>query len=125
MNYKDLLIWKIANELVVEIHLMTTGEIPKFEMFETGCQIRRSIKSVKANIVEGFGRRKYKNEFIHFLTIAIASNDETLDHLETLFQTKSLKDAEKYEKLHIRIEELGRKLNLFIKAVEKQHRSSK
>jgi four helix bundle protein len=125
MNYKDLQIWKIANELVIDIHNMTTNEIPKFELFETGSQIRRSMKSVKANIVEGFGRRKYKQEFLHFLTIAIASNDETLDHLETLFQTKSLKDAEKYERLHKRLEELGRKLNLFIKAVEKQHRSSK
>ena len=85
MNYKDLIIWKIANELVVEIHLMTTNEIPRFELFETGSQIRRSMKSVKANIAEGFGRRKYKQEFLHFLTIAIASNDETLDHLETLF----------------------------------------
>ena len=125
MNYKDLLIWKIANELVVDIHKMTISEIPKFELFETGSQIRRSVKSVKANIVEGFGRRKYKQEFLHFLIIAIASNDETLDHLETLFQTKSLKDSEKYQNLHNRIEELGRKLNLFIKAVEKQHRSSK
>ena len=85
MNYKDLIIWKIANELVVEIHLMATSEIPKFELFETGSQIRRSMKSVKANIAEGFGRRKYKQEFLHFLTIAIASNNETLDHLETLF----------------------------------------
>jgi len=125
MNYKDLLIWKIANELVVDIHKMTISEIPKFEMFETGCQIRRSIKSVKSNIVEGYGRRKYKQEFLHFLTIAIASTDETLDHLETLFQTNSLKDLEKYEKLHDRIDELGRKLNLFIKSVENHHKSNK
>ncbi len=125
MNYKDLQIWKIANELVIDIHKMTTNEIPKFEMFETGCQIRRSIKSVKSNIVEGYGRRKYKQELLHFLIIAIASTDETLDHLETLFQTKSFKDEEKYERLHKRLEELGRKLNSFIKAVEKHHRSDK
>jgi four helix bundle protein len=67
MNYEDLEIWKLANELVVSIHEMTMKDLPKFEMFETGSQIRRSIKSVKSNIVEGFGRRAYKNEFLHFL----------------------------------------------------------
>ena len=39
LNYKDLHVWKIANELVVDIHKMTTSKIPKFEMFKTGCQI--------------------------------------------------------------------------------------
>jgi four helix bundle protein len=80
MNYEDLEIWKIANELVLQIQKLTINDIPKFEMFETGSQIRRSIKSVKANIVEGFGRRQYKLEFIRFLVIAMASNDETIDH---------------------------------------------
>ena len=54
-------------------------------MFEEASQIRRSIKSVKSTIVEGYGRRYYKQEFIRFLHYAIASNDETIDHLETLF----------------------------------------
>jgi four helix bundle protein len=125
MGYKELEIWKIANELVNDIHSLTLTDLPKFEMYETGSQIRRSVKSVKSNIVEGYGRRNYKNEFLHFLTFAIASNDETLDHLETLFQTNSLKNKEKYEKLHDRIDELGRKLNLFIKSVENQHKSTK
>jgi four helix bundle protein len=92
-------------------------------MFETGSQIRRSIKSVKSNIVEGFGRREYKQEFIRFLVVAMASNDETIDHLKTLYQTKSLTDQEKYEKYLKRLEELGRKLNRFITSVKKCHRS--
>jgi len=95
MNYEDLEIWEIANELVMQIHEMTTKDIPKFEMFETGSQIRKSIKSVKANIVEGFDRREYKQDFIRFLVIAQASNDETIDHLKTLFLTKSFTDKEK------------------------------
>jgi len=57
MGYKDLEIWKIANELVTEIHSMTLNDLPKFEMFETGSQIRRSVKSIKSNIAEGYGRR--------------------------------------------------------------------
>ena len=122
MNYEDLEIWKIANEMVLRIHELTFNNIPKFEMFETGSQIRRSIKSVKSNIVEGYGSRKYKHEFIRFLVISIASNDETIDHLKTLYQTKSLTDTVKYEDLLKRLEELGRKLNRFISAVDKGHR---
>ena len=91
-------------------------------MFETGSQIRRSIKSVKANIVEGYGRRNYKQEFIRYLIFAISSNDETIDHLKTLYSTKSLTDKEKYEQYLRRLEELGRKINRFISAVKKEHR---
>jgi four helix bundle protein len=122
MNYEDLEIWKIANELVLQIHQLTINDIPKFEMFETGSQIRRSIKSVKANIIEGFGRRQYKLEFIRFLVIAMASNDETIDHLKTLYLTKSLTDKEKYEQYLRRLDELGRKINRFISAVKREHR---
>ena len=123
MNYEDIEIWKIANELVLQIHQLTINDIPKFEMFETGSQIRRSIKSVKANIVEGYGRRQYKHDFIRFLVIAQASNDETIDHLKTLYLTKSLTDKEKYEQYLRRLDELGRKINRFISAVKKEHRT--
>ena len=101
----------------MKIHHLTLNDIPKFEMFETGSQIRRSIKSVKSNIVEGYGRRAYKYDFIRFLIIAQASNDETIDHLKTLFLTKSFTDKEKYKFYLRRLEELGRKINRFIIAV--------
>lgn len=40
MSYKDLDIWKLADELVVEIHEMTLTGLPEFEMFEVGSQTR-------------------------------------------------------------------------------------
>ena len=125
MSYKKLEIWQIARELVIDIHKMTLRNLPKFEMFEEGGQIRRSIKSVKSTIVEGYGRRRYKQEFIRFLVYAIASNDETTDHLETLFETESLTDQELYNDLSERLDKLGKKLNLFIKSVNKSHISEK
>jgi len=121
MSYKKLQIWQLSRELVIDIHNMTLDLLPKFEMYEIGSQIRRSIKSVKSNIVEGHGRRRYKQEFIKFLTYAISSNDESIDHLETLFETGSLKDEEVYENIHKRLGILGRKTNQFLVSVEKQH----
>lgn len=108
MSYRNLEIWQIARELVINIHKMTLNELPKFEMYEEGSQIRRSIKSVKSTIVEGYGRRRYKQDYIRFLTYALASNDETTDHLETLFETESLKNKSLYQNLHERIEILGK-----------------
>jgi len=52
MSYKNLEIGKLADELIVEIHEMTLNKLPKFEMFEEGSQIRRSMKSVRSAIVK-------------------------------------------------------------------------
>jgi four helix bundle protein len=88
MSYRSPEIWQLAREAVIDINKMSLT-LPKFEMFEEGQQIRRSGNSVKATIVEGYGRRRYKNEFNKFLVYAHASNDETIDHLETIFETGS------------------------------------
>lgn len=122
MSYKSLEIWSRAREVSIEIHKMTLAELPRYEMYEVGSQIRRSSKSVRSNIVEGYGRRKYAMEYIRFLTFAIASNDETIDHLETLFETESLKNKQLYGDLHSQLEVLGKKLNLFIQSIERSVR---
>ena len=94
-------------------------------MFEEGGQIRRSIESVKSNIVEGYGRRRYKQEFIRYIDYALASCDETADHLDTLVATKSLTDRVTIEELTPKLDELGRKLNLFLQSIERSHISQK
>ena len=116
-SYRDLEIWKMARELVVPVHKMTLEKLPKFEMYEEGSQIRRSSKSISSNIVQGYGRSRYKNEYIKFLTYGLASCDETRDHLEMLYDTGSLSDKTLYEDLCKRYDILGRKLNNFRQSV--------
>ena len=123
MSYRNLDVWKLARELTTEIHSMTMNSLPKHEMYEVGSQIRRSAKSVRSNIVEGYGRRRYKQEFIRFLTYSLSSCDETRDHLEVLYETGSLTDERAFEHLDQRLEELGKKLNNLISSVERDHRS--
>lgn len=120
MSYKKLDIWKEARSLSIDIHELSR-KLPAFEQFEEGQQIRRSIKSVRSNIVEGYGRRTYKKEFIRFMIFALASNDETIDHLETLYETKSMTDDELFKNLYTRLDILGRKINNFISALERNH----
>jgi len=104
MSYRNLEIWQVAKTLVIDIHKLSLNKLPKFEMYEEGSQIRRSIKSVKSNIVEGYGRRRYKQDYLRFLTYALALNDETTDHLETLFETGSLNNKILYQNIHERLE---------------------
>ena len=121
MSYRNLDIWRLARKAAVEIHKMSLTELPRFELYEEGSQIRRSSKSVVANIVEGYGRRRYKADFVRFLTCALASCDETREHLELLRGTGSLKNEDLYDRLDLQNDELGRKLNRFIQAVELKH----
>jgi four helix bundle protein len=75
MSYKNLEIWRMAKDLSIDIHKMSLS-LPKFEQFEEAHQIRKSSKSVRSTIVEGYGRRYYKADFIKFIIYALASNDE-------------------------------------------------
>jgi len=117
-SYRDLDIYQLAHVLAIEVHKMTLSELPSFEMYEEGSQIRRSAKAVPAAIVEGFGRKLYQQEFIRHLTYAIASCDETKEHLELLFETGSLRNKERFADLLGRYEELGKKLYRFRESVQ-------
>jgi four helix bundle protein len=117
--YKNMKIWQNARQAVLDIHAMTFEKLPKFESREEGRQIRQSIKAVKSQIVEGFGRRRYKQEFIRYLTYASASCDTTIDHLENLSENGSLKDRATVDKIYENLTILAKQINGFIKSVEK------
>jgi len=119
MSYKKLKIWQLAKELSVEIHKMTL-QLPKFELYETGSQIRRSSKSIRSNIVEGYGRRRYKSDFIKFLVYAHSSVDETRDHLETLFETSSFTDKIEYKRISEKLDQAGRMIYRYIQSIERR-----
>jgi len=124
-GYRSLEIWKMARELAAHVHKMTLDKLPKFEMYEQGSQIRRSAKSISSNIVEGYGRQRYKNDYIKFLTYALASCNETIDHLEILDETGSLKDKALYEYLNKHYNTLGRKIYNFRQRVINDHLAPK
>jgi four helix bundle protein len=92
-------------------------KLPKYEIYELGSQLRRSADSVVTNIAEGYGRRRYKNDFIKFLIYSHASNDETIVHLlkiQTLYSELSVEARD----LQNNYELLGGKINNFITFVE-------
>lgn len=85
-SYRDLEVYKLSKSLAIRIHKMTL-QLPKFELYQEGSQIRRSSKSTTSMIVEGYGRRRYKAEFIRYLIFSQSGCDETIVHLDFLFET--------------------------------------
>ncbi|GGH46062.1 intervening sequence, 23S rRNA [Mangrovimonas yunxiaonensis] len=88
-SYKDLEVYVLAFQYAIEVHELTL-KLPKYELYEQGSQLRRSSKSIKDNIVEGYGRRGYKQDFIKFLVYAHASLLECLSQLEMIEQLYEL-----------------------------------
>ena len=82
-SYKDLDIYNLSLNLFYKTHQVSL-KLPKYELYELGSQIRRSSDSVTTNIVEGYGRKRCKADFIKFLTYSHSSNLETLCHFEKI-----------------------------------------
>ena len=123
-SYRDLAIYSESKKLATEIHIMSLA-LPRFEQYETGGQIRRSSKAVTAMIVEGFARRRYRKDLVKYLVYSIAECDETLVHLDFLFETQSLQDPKLYEELRDRLVLLSKKINNFTRWAETKFKPTK
>jgi four helix bundle protein len=97
-SYRDLEIYQESKRLAIEIHKLSLN-LPKHELYEEGSQIRRSSKAVTSAIVEGYGRRRYKADYIKHLIYSQSECDETIVHLDFLFETNSFNDKSKYDQL--------------------------
>lgn len=119
-SFRDLDIFKLAFKLSIKVH-KNSLLLPKFELYEQGSQIRRSSKSIKDNVVEGYGRRRYKADFIKFLVYAQASNDECVGQIETIIEIYPEKEG--WNELLEDYTILGMKINKFIQYVENNWKS--
>ena len=92
--------------------------LPKFELCEEGSPIRRPSKAVTSLIVEGYGRRRYKADFIKYLVQSQSECVETIVHLDFLYETESFKNKELYNQLKEEYDNLSKRINKFIQWVE-------
>jgi four helix bundle protein len=114
-SYRDLEIYQIAFALAKKVHIASL-KLPSFELYEQGSQIRRSSKSIKDQIAEGYGRRRYKPEFIKFLIYAQSSCDEITSQTGMIIELYP--DLLDFHELLPDYENLGKKINSFIQFVE-------
>ncbi len=73
-SYKELKVWQKAMDLVKEVYTLT-GRFPKDELYGLRSQMERAAVSIPSQIAEGYLRR-YKKEYVHFLSIALGSAAE-------------------------------------------------
>jgi len=112
MDFKELLAYKKSFELAMEIFELSKT-FPKEEKYSLTDQIRRSSRSVSANIAESYRKRRYVNHFISKLTDSDAENSETFVWLEFALQCKYI-NPEIFEILNKKSIEIGKLINYMI-----------
>jgi len=81
-SFRDLEVYKLARQLSREIYELSK-DFPKEEMFSLTDQIRRSSRSVGAQIAEAWAKRRYEKHFISKLTDADGEQQETQHWVKT------------------------------------------
>jgi four helix bundle protein len=111
-SFEKLIVWQKAHQLMLETHRKLVPFLPKEEKYGLADQLRRSSKSVAANIAEGAGRFYYMDN-VRFCYQARGSLDETLNHIIAA-RDLGYCPAEYYAELRQEIEEIRRILNGYI-----------
>ncbi len=114
-DFKKLIVWQKAHLLTLGVY-SASKSFPSNESFGLTSQLRRASFSVAANISEGSGRRS-KNEFAHFLAIAIGSLSEVEYYLILATDLKYLSEADSI-RLTSLAKETKRMLISFLQKVE-------
>jgi len=112
MDFKELLAYKKSFELAMEIFELSK-DFPKEERYSLTDQIRRSSRSVSANIAEAYRKRRYVNHFISKLTDSDAENSETNVWLEYSLKCEYI-NQEKFDILNMKNIEIGKLINYMI-----------
>ena len=102
-----------AYQLALEIHRISVG-FPQIEQYELAGQLRRSSRSIAANIAEGMGKQESKADVRRFIRMAVGSCDESRVWLEFARDLGYL-EAEQQGGLDARYREVGRMLRGILK----------
>ena len=95
-SHAELDVYKIAFESAMRIYQISK-RFPKEETYSLTDQIRRSSRSVCANIAEGWRKRRYEAAFVSKLTDAEAEAAETQTWLDFAFECDYLSEDVKQE----------------------------
>ncbi len=117
MRFQDLLAYKKSFELAMEIYSVSKS-FPSEEKYSLTDQIRRSSRSVSANIAESTRKRRYEKHFVSKLTDSDAENAETQVWLEYANACNYI-DTINFETLTSKSLEVGKLLNYMMNNPDK------
>ncbi len=108
-GFRTLAAYQKSFLLATSIRRLTVS-FPKEERYSMTDQIRRSSRSVSANLAESYGRRRYPKHFVAKLADAVSENYETQCWLDFALEAEYLKE-EDYNKYIAASEEVGKLLS--------------
>ncbi|OQY80461.1 MAG: four helix bundle protein [Anaerolineae bacterium UTCFX3] len=116
-GFRDLKVYQLAYKLAMDI-FQESKSFPKDEKYSLTDQMRRSSRSIAANIAEGFRKRQYPKMFLSKLADADGETAETQVWLDFALDCEYL-SKEKHDELLSRYEEIGRMLGAMMSMPEK------
>jgi len=116
-GYKDLLVYKKSYSIAMEIFHISK-RFPPEEKYSLTDQVRRSSRSVCANLAEAYRKRNYPKHLVSKLSDCDAEAAETSVHLDFAYDCGYL-DRSFYHKALENYEEIGRMLGSMMNAPEK------
>jgi four helix bundle protein len=111
-GHRDLKVYQLAFKLAMEVFHLSKA-FPREELYSLTDQIRRSSRSVAANLAEGFRKRRYPNMLVNKLTDCDAEASETQVWLDFALDCGYLSHAN-HQRLTSSYEEVGRMLSSMI-----------
>ncbi len=108
-SFRDLIVYQKARSVAKAIFDVTKS-FPREEMYSLTDQMRRSSRSIGAQIAEAWAKRRYEKHFISKLTDADGEQQETQHWVDTAENCGYL-EKEEAEKLNTDLNEIGRMLN--------------
>jgi four helix bundle protein len=108
-SYRDLVVHKKARMLAKDIYQFTIS-LPANEEYSLKDQIRRSSRSIGAQIAEAWAKRKYEKHFVSKLSDADAEQTETQHWMDIALDCRYLTPHD-YQAFIERLEEINRLLH--------------
>ena len=81
-SFRDLIVYQKARQVAKRVYVLSK-EFPKEERYSLTDQVRRSSRSVGAQLAEAWAKRRYEKHFVSKLTDADGEQQETQHWLET------------------------------------------
>ena len=119
-SFRDLLVYQKARDLQHEIFLISQA-FPRDEKFSLSDQIRRSSRSIEANLAEAWAKRRYQAHFVSKLTNADGEQYETQHWVDTAVECGTL-DIESGTELIEKCKQVGRLLGGMMEKYESSNR---
>lgn len=107
-SYRDLRVYQMSFSLQQQI-FEKSKIFPKDELFSLTNQIRRSSRSIGANLAEAWQKRRYVAHFVSKLSDSDAEQAETQHWLDTGLACKYL-SSDEHEELMAKCMQVGRML---------------